>query len=67
MAVTRLSFPRGKLDTPVSWKRVAEFATCCTFKEIEVHLFADGDHRLTDRKERLWVLMTEFLYGRALI
>jgi hypothetical protein len=43
---------------------VAESATCCTFKEIELlHLFADGDHRLTDRKERLWGLMTEFLHG----
>ncbi|MFL6264189.1 MAG: alpha/beta hydrolase [Thermoanaerobaculia bacterium] len=58
---------QGKLDTQVSWKSVAEFATCCTFKEIELHLFADGDHRLTDRKERLWRLMTEFLHGRALI
>ena len=58
---------QGKLDASVSWKSVAEFATGCTFKEIEVHLFADGDHRLTDRKERLWALMAEFLRGRALI
>jgi len=57
---------QGKLDTSVSWKSVAEFATCCAFQEIELHLFADGDHRLTDRKERLWELMVEFLHGRSL-
>ncbi len=58
---------QGKLDTSVPWRSVLDFATGCTFKEIDLHLFADGDHRLTDRKARLWELMTEFLRGRALI
>jgi pimeloyl-ACP methyl ester carboxylesterase len=29
--------------------------------------FADGDHRLLDRKERLWELMLEFLRGREIV
>ncbi len=57
---------QGKQDASVSWRSVADFAVRCTFPEIELHLFADGDHRLTDRKERLWALMTEFLRGRRL-
>jgi pimeloyl-ACP methyl ester carboxylesterase len=55
---------QGKLDTSVSWRSVADFAVRCTFQGIELHLFADGDHRLTDRKGRLWELMMEFLRGR---
>jgi pimeloyl-ACP methyl ester carboxylesterase len=57
---------QGKRDTTVGWRGVADFATRCTFPGIELHLFADGDHRLTDRKERLWDLMGEFLLGRGL-
>jgi pimeloyl-ACP methyl ester carboxylesterase len=58
---------QGKLDATVSWKSVLDFATGCAFREIDLHLFADGDHRLTDRKERLWGLMVEFLQGRGLV
>ena len=58
---------QGKLDTTVSWRSVLDFATRCAFREIDLHLFADGDHRLTDRKERLWELMVEFLRGRNLV
>lgn len=57
---------QGKLDTSVPWKDVADFATRCTCPGIELHLFADGDHRLIDRKDRLWELMLEFLRGRSL-
>jgi pimeloyl-ACP methyl ester carboxylesterase len=57
---------QGKLDTSVSWRSVLDFATHGPFQEIDLHLFADGDHRLTDRKERLWELMAEFLRGRGL-
>lgn len=57
---------QGKLDTTVSWKSVLDFAVKASFQEIEIHLFADGDHRLTDRKERMWALMLEFLRGRGL-
>ncbi len=58
---------QGKRDTSVSWKTVADFATSCAYEGIDLHLFADGDHRLTDRKERLWGLMLEFLRGRGLV
>jgi pimeloyl-ACP methyl ester carboxylesterase len=58
---------QGKRDTSVPWKSAVDFATLATFQEIDLHLFADGDHRLTDRKERLWELMVEFLQGRRLI
>jgi pimeloyl-ACP methyl ester carboxylesterase len=58
---------QGKQDTSVSWRSVLDFATRCAFREIDLHLFVDGDHRLTDRKDRLWDLMMEFLRGRKLI
>jgi pimeloyl-ACP methyl ester carboxylesterase len=57
---------QGKRDTSVSWRSVADFAVRCTFEDIELHLFADGDHRLTDRKKRLWEIMMEFLCGKGL-
>ncbi len=57
---------QGKLDTSVPWKDVADFATRCAYPGIELHFFADGDHRLTDRKDRLWQLMLEFLRGKSL-
>jgi hypothetical protein len=47
---------QGKRDDSVPWRGV-----------VDLHFFADGDHRLTDRKERLWELMMEFLEGRRLI
>jgi len=56
---------QGRRDTTVGWRSVADFATRCAFPGIELHLFADGDHRLTDRKARLWNLMAEFLRGRG--
>lgn len=58
---------QGRFDASVPWRGVVEFATRCPFRDIELHLFADGDHRLTDRKDRLWQLMLEFLQGRQLL
>src|SRR6185436_13887576 len=57
---------QGKKDTSVLWKTVADFVTRSAYEGVELHLFADGDHRLTDRKDRLWELMLEFLRGRGL-
>jgi pimeloyl-ACP methyl ester carboxylesterase len=57
---------QGKKDTSVPWKTVADFAVHVPYEEVELHLIADGDHRLTDRKDRLWDLMLEFLRGRGL-
>lgn len=58
---------QGRLDPQVPWREVVNFATGTATKEIELHLFADGDHRLTDRKDRLWELMLGFLRGRGLV
>lgn len=58
---------QGKRDASVPWRSVADFATRCAGEEVELHLFSDGDHRLTDRKDRLWDLMTEFLRGHHFI
>ena len=58
---------QGRLDASVPWRSVLDFAVRCPFREIDLHLFADGDHRLTDRKERLWELMLEFLRGRGVV
>jgi len=57
---------QGKRDDSVPWREVADFVAGCPYEGIELHLFADGDHRLTDRTPRLWELMLEFLRGRGL-
>jgi pimeloyl-ACP methyl ester carboxylesterase len=57
---------QGRLDTSVPWRGVVDFVARCPYREIDLHLFADGDHRLTDRLDRLWSLMAEFLRGRGL-
>lgn len=56
---------QGQQDDRVDWARVQEFVTVCPFRDLEFHLFADGDHRLTDRMERVWDLMLSFLRGRG--
>jgi pimeloyl-ACP methyl ester carboxylesterase len=58
---------QGRRDASVPWRSVTDFAARCQFTGIDLHLFADGDHRLNDRKERLWSLMLEFLRGRGII
>ncbi|HZF11215.1 MAG TPA: alpha/beta fold hydrolase [Thermoanaerobaculia bacterium] len=58
---------QGKRDDSVPWQTVVDFAVRCPYEALDLHLFADGDHRLTDRKERLWELMLEFLKGRGLL
>jgi pimeloyl-ACP methyl ester carboxylesterase len=58
---------QGKHDDSVPWRDVVEAVTGCPYEGIELHLFADGDHRLTDRTARLWELMLEFLRGRGLL
>jgi pimeloyl-ACP methyl ester carboxylesterase len=58
---------QGRRDESVPWRGVVDFAARCTGRPIDLHLFVDGDHRLADRKDRLWELMLEFLRGRNLI
>jgi pimeloyl-ACP methyl ester carboxylesterase len=57
---------QGKKDDSVDWRSVADFATGCPYEGVELHLFADGDHRLIEQRERLWTLMGEFLAGRGI-
>ena len=56
---------QGKLDDRVEWRQVLDFVDGCELDELELHLFANGDHRLVDRKERLWRLMRDFLEFRG--
>lgn len=58
---------QGKLDDRVAWRDVQELATACRSRGVEMHLFADGDHRLVDRKEQLWDLMLGFLEARGVV
>lgn len=58
---------QGKLDDQVAWRDVLELATRCRGDGVELHLFADGDHRLIDRKEHLWDLMRGFLRTRGVL
>ena len=58
---------QGQQDDRVDWTRVQDFAAQCPYRDIEFHLYADGDHRLNDRKERLWDLMVTYLRGRGLL
>lgn len=52
---------QGMLDDSVAWRRVVDFAAACEGRPVELHLFADGDHRMIDRLERLAGAMTGFL------
>jgi len=45
---------QGQRDTSVEWRDVAAFAALARPGIVELRLYADGDHRLTDRKGRLW-------------
>lgn len=56
---------QGMRDDRVSWQRVVDFVAGCADDRVELHLFADGDHRLIDCQERLWELMRSFLVARG--
>lgn len=58
---------QGRLDDRVDWRQVTEFIAGCEFEDLELHLFADGDHRLVDRKDRLWQLMQDYLESKGLL
>jgi len=58
---------QGQHDARVPWRAVADFATQAAGEAIELHLFADGDHRLLDRLPRLWELTEEFLTRQRLL
>lgn len=52
---------QGRMDASVPYADVVDFVARCRFRRIELRLYADGDHRLTDRKEDLWRGMAEWL------
>ncbi|HEY0781399.1 MAG TPA: hypothetical protein VGE98_03010, partial [Thermoanaerobaculia bacterium] len=56
----------GQRDDTVPWRDTVDFADRARGRDLELHLFADGDHRLTDRKDQLWQLMLLFLRRREL-
>ncbi len=58
---------QGVHDSSVSWRAVVDFATQCTFEGIELHLFANGDHRLLAHLDHLWRLTHSFLLARKAI
>lgn len=57
---------QGARDDRVDWRGAVDLATAGRVP-VELHLFADGDHRLVDRLERLWALAEEFLGSRGLL
>ncbi len=58
---------QGKHDDSVDWSTVMDFATGCAFEGIELHLIADGDHRLADHLDHLWRLTASFLEAREIV
>lgn len=58
---------QGKNDDSVDWRKVVDFVTGCRYEGLELALFADGDHRLTDRLDHLWRLTASFLEERGLV
>jgi pimeloyl-ACP methyl ester carboxylesterase len=57
---------QGRQDQSVGWRGAVELATRARPGLVDLVLFGDGDHRLIDRRERLWELMRGFLAGRRL-
>lgn len=58
-------FLQGKRDATVDWRDVAHFAAAAPPGTIELVLYDDGDHRLTDRKDELWRRALAFLREHA--
>jgi len=56
---------QGQLDATVDWRDVARFARRVRSGLVELVLFPDGDHRLTDRKDLLWHRARSFLSALA--
>lgn len=58
---------QGMRDRSVDWHLAVDLAAACREAPVEVHLFADGDHRLLDRRPRLWQMALAFLEARGLL
>lgn len=57
---------QGRQDQSVGWRGAVELATRARPGLVDLVLFGDGDHRLIDRRERLWELMRGFLARRGI-
>jgi pimeloyl-ACP methyl ester carboxylesterase len=62
--VTPMLLFQGQRDDAVEWRDVERFARRAPPGRVELVLFADGDHRLTDRKPELWRRALAFLRRR---
>lgn len=62
LSVPTLVF-QGELDASVPWRDIDAFARRCGDPPVRLRLYADGDHRLTDRLPLLWRETVAFLDG----
>jgi len=58
---------QGMRDATVPWHLAVDLAAASRDRGVEVHLFADGDHRLLDLRPRLWQMAVAFLGERGLL
>ncbi|RMH22756.1 MAG: alpha/beta fold hydrolase, partial [Acidobacteria bacterium] len=58
---------QGCRDDSVDWRQVLDFAVACEGAAVELHLFADGDHRLIPWTEHMWRLARSFLAARGVV
>lgn len=52
---------QGRQDDSVGWRGAVELFVRVRRGALDLHLFADGDHRLVDRLDYLWELTERFL------
>lgn len=58
---------QGMRDSSVDWRAVADFCASARQAEVELHLFANGDHRLLEQLPALWELAEVFLLRQGLL
>ncbi len=64
---------RGSIRLPIGGEPPSHLsprldaAAGCAYEGIELHLVADGDHRLADRLDHLWRITASFLEARELV
>ena len=58
---------QGKNDTDVDWRMVLDFAVENPAECVQLHLLADGDHRLVERLPLMWRISRAFLMEQGLM
>jgi alpha-beta hydrolase superfamily lysophospholipase len=58
---------QGMRDESVDWHLAVDLAAASGGAAVEVHLFADGDHRLLDLRPRMWEMALSFLAAHGLL